>query len=68
MGKIAQLFKVSTVAVLKWIKAVALSANQPNPVASSDSVMIDEMWYFVNEKNKIWLWRAIDGVSRKSLG
>lgn len=50
MGKIAQLFKVSTVAVLKWIRAAALSAEAPSPVVSSDVVMIDEMWHFVNGK------------------
>lgn len=50
MGKIAQLFKVSTVAVLKWIRVAALSAETPSPVASSDVVMIDEMWHFVNGK------------------
>lgn len=50
MGKIAQLFKVSTVAVLKWIRAAALSAETPNSIASSDVVMIDEMWHFVNGK------------------
>lgn len=52
MGKIAQLFKVSTVAVLKWIRAAALSAEVPSPVASSDVVMIDEMWHFVNGKKQ----------------
>ncbi len=52
MGKIAQLFKVSTVAVLKWIRAAALSADQPNPVASSGVVMIDEMWHFVGSKKQ----------------
>ena len=55
MGKIAQLFKISTVAVLKWIRTAALSAEAPTPVTSSDVVMIDEMWHFVNGKNKIWL-------------
>ena len=50
MGKIAQLFKVSTVAVLKWIRAAALSADRPSPVYSSNVVMIDEMWHFVNGK------------------
>ncbi len=29
---------------------------------------IDEFWYFANEKNTVWLWRAIDGISRRALG
>ena len=50
MGKIARLFKVSTVAVLKWIRPAALKVESPNPVAESDIVMIDEVWHFVNGK------------------
>jgi transposase len=50
MGKIARLYKVSTVAVLKWIRASALEAQPLNSVASSDIVMIDEVWHFVNGK------------------
>lgn len=50
MGKIARLYKISTVAVLKWIKAAALEAKPLNPVAESDIVMIDEVWHFVNGK------------------
>ena len=50
MGKIARLFKVSTVAVLKWIRAAALNTQKPNPIAASDIVMIDEVWHFVNGK------------------
>ena len=47
---IAKLFKVSDVAVLKWIRASALEAQPLNSVASSDIVMIDEVWHFVKRK------------------
>lgn len=50
MGKIARLYRVSTVAVLKWVKAAALEANSINPVSESSIVMIDEVWHFVNGK------------------
>jgi len=50
MGKIARLYKISTVAVLKWIKAAALEAKPLIPVAESEIVMIDEVWHFVNGK------------------
>jgi len=50
MGKIARLYRISTVAVLKWIKAAALEAKPINPVSESDVVMIDELWHFVNGK------------------
>jgi len=50
MGKIARLCKVSTVAVLKWVRAAALEVQPINSVSESDIVMIDEVWHFVNGK------------------
>ena len=50
MSKIAQLCKVSVVAVLKWVKAAALPLELLNGQASSDVVMIDEVWHFINGK------------------
>ena len=50
MGKLASLYKVSTVAVLKWIRAAALEVKPINSVAESNIVMIDEIWHFVNGK------------------
>ena len=50
MGKIARLFGVSTVAVLKWGRAESLKPQALDPVSESGIVMIDEMWHFVNGK------------------
>jgi hypothetical protein len=50
MGKIARLCNVSTVAVLKWVRAAALEVKSNANVSQSDIVMIDEMWHFVNGK------------------
>ena len=52
MGKIARLTQVSTVAVLKWVRAAALEVPPLSPVAESDIVMIDEMWHFINGKKR----------------
>jgi transposase-like protein len=52
MGKIARLFQVSTVAVLKWVKSAALMGETPPAVSSSDIVMIDELWHYVNGKKR----------------
>ena len=49
MSGIAKLFKVSAVAVLKWIKQSADNVELPqNKIAKI--VQIDEMWHFVNGK------------------
>lgn len=50
MGKIGRLCKVSTVAVLKWVRAVSLEVKPANSVSKSDVVMIDEVWHFVKGK------------------
>ena len=50
MSKIAKLCHVSVVAALKWIKGAALQVEPLTGTSSSDVVMIDEMWHFVNGK------------------
>ena len=50
MGNIARLFKVSTVAVLKWIRAAAARIDPPELLHEPEVVMIDEFWLFVNGK------------------
>ena len=50
MGNIARLFKVSTVAVLKWIRAAGEQIEPPKPQEKPEIVMIDEFWSFVNGK------------------
>lgn len=50
MGNIAKMFRVSTVAVLKWVRkyeSTITSQTRPN---KADIIMIDEMWHFVNGK------------------
>lgn len=68
MIKIGKMCGVSDVAVLYWIRNAAKDAPELNPKSDSGIVMIDEMWHFVNGKeNKLWLWRAIDGQTRRPL-
>lgn len=50
MSKIGRLLNVSTVAVLKWVRAESLTPKPLNPISDSGIVMIDEMWHFVNGK------------------
>lgn len=50
MSGIAKLFKVSVVAVLKWIRA-ASNKIPPRPSSGDHEVVqVDEMWHFVNGK------------------
>ncbi len=49
-GNIARLFKVSPVAVLKWIKAASTQADPSETQEEPEVVMIDEFWHFVNGK------------------
>jgi hypothetical protein len=52
MYKIAKLFGVSNVAVLKWIRKEANLIEEASSHAESKIVMIDEMWHFVNGKKR----------------
>lgn len=51
MMGIAKLFKVSAVAVLKWIRK-APDAVPPSNATSprAEIIQVDEMWHFVNRK------------------
>lgn len=67
MDNIARMFKGSTIAVLKWIK-VAAHSTLPESKPEAEIVMIDDFWHLANGKKDVWLWRAIDRVSRQPLG
>ncbi|NBX77618.1 MAG: IS1 family transposase [Proteobacteria bacterium] len=68
MLKIGKMCGVSDVSVLNWIKKAGEKAPPLNPKSDSGIVILDEMWHFENGKsNKIWLWRAIDGKTRRPL-
>ena len=49
LSAIAKIMKVSTVAVLKWVRKYASTINLPQD-NQSEIVQIDEMWHFVNGK------------------
>ena len=66
-GMIAKLLGVSHVAVYKWIRAAGEAAPTPSAAPADTIVQIDEMWHFVEGKNKVWLWRAYDPVARRTL-
>ncbi len=52
MMGIAKLFKVSTVAVLKWVRKASdkvATLSDPTP-PKAEIIQVDEMWHFVNGK------------------
>jgi transposase-like protein len=52
MGNIARIFKVSTVAVLKWIRQAASQIETPTK-ETAEAVILDEFWHFVNGKKTL---------------
>lgn len=61
MNRIAQLFGVSTVAVLKWIRVLGGSLCHKIEPSSEDQVIVmevDEFWHFLKKRN------ASSGFSR----
>jgi len=51
-GMIARLFNVSRTAVLYWIRTMGKSLPEPIVDTKVEEVQIDEMWHFINKKNK----------------
>jgi hypothetical protein len=51
-GFIARLFGVSRPAVLKWVRTFASTLPEPEINADIKKVQVDEMWHFINKKNK----------------
>jgi transposase len=51
-GFISKLFHVSRPGVLKWIRKVAQRLPEPPIDSSIKEVQFDEMWHFINKKNK----------------
>lgn len=51
-GFISKLFKVSRPGVLKWIRKIAQRLPEPTIDSSIKEVQFDEMWHFINKKNK----------------
>jgi transposase len=50
MSKIAKLYQVSVVAVLKWIRKAALDIQGIEPHGRAEVIMLDEIWHFINGK------------------
>lgn len=51
-GFIANLLGVTRPAVQKWIRKIASRLPEPKPEDSIEEVQIDEMWHFIDKKNK----------------
>ena len=51
-GMIARLFKVTRPAVLYWIRSMGSNLPEPQINTEIEEVSIDEMWHFINKKNK----------------
>ena len=51
-GMIARLFDVSRTSVLNWIRSFGKSMPEPMLDTKIEEVEFDEMWHFINKKNK----------------
>ena len=64
MNRIAQLFGVSTVAVLKWIRTLGSTLCPKIEPSGDEQVLVmevDEFWHFLKKKkNKLWIFKAYD--------
>ena len=62
MHRIAFLLRVSTQAVLTWIRDLATAYyEKPEPTGRTIVLQLDEMWhYLTNKRGKLWMRKALD--------
>src|SRR3954466_14110694 len=62
MNAIAKQLGVSTPSILNWIRAQARHVARPQPEPGESVVVmeLDELWHFLQKKNKLWIWLAFD--------
>ena len=51
-GMIAKLFNVSRTTVLNWIRTMGRKLPEPEIKTDVHEIQMDEMWHFINKKNK----------------
>lgn len=51
-GMIAKLFNVTRPTVLNWIRTMGKSLPEPEIKTKLTKIEMDEMWHFINKKNK----------------
>lgn len=51
-GMIARLFNVSRTAVLYWMRTIGKALPEPIIDTKLKEVQVDEMWHYINKKNK----------------
>ena len=69
MNRIAQLFGVSAVAVLKWVRTLGTTlCPKIEPSADNQVIVmeVDEFWHFLKKKKcKLWIFKAYDRHRRR---
>ena len=62
MHRMAFLLRVSTQAVLTWIRDVATAYDEkPAPTGRTIVLQRDAMWYYLqNKRGTRWMWKALD--------
>ncbi len=53
MSTIAKLFNVSTIAVLKWIKAFAKANYEKPEPGDATLIELDEKWHYLKSKKQV---------------
>lgn len=55
---VGTLLGYSNVCILNWVREFA-KLNYSKPIPKGDIIIeLDEMWHFLHQKNKLWIWKA----------
>ena len=67
MRFLAKLFKVSVRTIHVWIKSIANTIPTPEVGTEIQEIELDEMWHYLEKTRKLWLLKAYDRASRKTI-
>jgi hypothetical protein len=66
-GFLAKLFGVSRTTTYYWIRDAAVLIDEPPIDADIQEIAFDEMWHFLQSKKKIWIIKAVDRCTGRTI-
>jgi len=53
--------------IYRWIKKAGLALPEPSIAHDIKEIEFDEIWHFLLSKNKIWIIKAVDRCTRRTI-
>ncbi|MDR3108392.1 MAG: hypothetical protein LBU65_01715 [Planctomycetaceae bacterium] len=54
--------------IYRWIREAGLTTPEPEISENIQEIEFDEMWHFIKKDDKLWVIKAFDHCSRRTVG